>query len=85
VLELYQHGLNQATERWDLVFNYADPNKEDVSSEDEADAVWKAYLDKLLMPAGKPQRDQQLNLDAKGGICPKTSGRLILFIESYDI
>ncbi len=43
VLEVYQGSSSEATERWDLIFKYANPN-EDVSSEDEVDNVWQTYL-----------------------------------------
>ena len=43
ILEVYQSSSSEATERWDLIFKYANPS-EDVSSEDEVDSVWQTYL-----------------------------------------
>jgi len=47
VLEMYQEGATEATERWDMIFKYADPNKENVTDQEEVDDVWKTYLDEV--------------------------------------
>ena len=48
VLEMYQEGATEAVERWDMIFKYADPNKENVTGQEEVDDVWKTYLDEVL-------------------------------------
>ena len=47
ILEVFQEGSPEATERWDMTFEYADPNKEDVSTADGVDDVWKTYIDEV--------------------------------------
>jgi hypothetical protein len=47
ILELYQEGSSEATERWDMTFKFADPDKEDVSTEAGTEDVWKTYLDEV--------------------------------------
>lgn len=43
ILEVYEENSSQATERWDMIFKYANPN-EDVHSQEEVDNVWDTYL-----------------------------------------
>ena len=83
ILEVFETGKNEATERWDLIFKYKDPTQEDISGAEDANKVWKTYLDEVstfmkrlnALPSGTTYRVVvSLNNDVEGQSPPEVPG-----------
>lgn len=83
ILEVFETGKSEAAERWDLIFTYKDPTQEDISGAEDANKVWKTYLDEVsafmkrlnALPSGTTYRVVvSLNSDVEGQSPPEVPG-----------